>query len=93
RSRYVAYAKQLAPYLLKTWHRAERPSQLDFNKGIVWRKLVINEKQRGRKKDRKGWVAFTACYQISFENQQIREKSFFSRDENDHWCYVNGTFL
>ena len=93
RSRYVAYAKQLTPYLLKTWHSAERPDSLTFDKGVVWTKLMIDGKKKGRKKDREGWVAFTAFYKIKFENRQLREKSFFSRDENNHWCYVNGTFF
>ncbi|MCF6298582.1 MAG: hypothetical protein L3J01_01735 [Thiomicrorhabdus sp.] len=90
RSRYVAYAKKLAPYLLQTWCSTERPEQIEFDQAIMWTGLIINDKKKGRKKDREGWVVFTAFYQDLFKSHSLREKSFFSRDEKGHWYYVKG---
>ena len=96
RSRYVAYAKQLAPYLLQTWCLENRPDSIEFDQNIIWTKLTIQSKKKGRKKDRDGWVTFTATYQVNpleFKPLVLKEKSIFSRDKNKHWCYVSGTFL
>ncbi|VAW43883.1 hypothetical protein MNBD_GAMMA04-1816 [hydrothermal vent metagenome] len=94
RSRYVAYAKQLAPYLLQTWYFENRPMSLVFDQSLVWTKLIVESTKKGGKKDRKGWVTFTATYQIDsldFQPLSLREKSIFLRDQNNHWCYVSGT--
>jgi SEC-C motif-containing protein len=93
RSRYVAYAKQLAPYLLQTWCATERPDQIEFDPTIRWKELTIQSKKKGRKKDREGWVTFTATYQVGFECLLLKEKSFFSRDKDHHWCYVSGVLF
>ncbi len=47
RSRYVAYAKQLAPYLLQTWCAAERPKTIEFDPTIRWTGLTIEGKKKG----------------------------------------------
>ena len=93
RSRYVAYVKQITPYLLQTWCVTERPKTIEFDPVIRWTGLTIQGKKKGRKKDPEGWVTFTANYQIEFEPLQLKEKSFFTRDSKNHWRYVNGQFI
>ncbi|GKT12927.1 MAG: SEC-C motif domain protein [Thiomicrorhabdus sp.] len=90
RSRYVAFAKKLKAYLLKTWHSTTQPETLVFESNLTWYKLVINSKKRGRKKDKEGWVTFTAYYSANLEACDFKEKSYFVRDEDHHWCYVDG---
>ena len=90
RSRYVAYAKQLEPYLVSTWQKGHRPESFDFDGNLYWQKLVINGKKKGRKRDQEGWVTFTAFYRVGLDEYQFQEKSYFRRDENHHWCYVEG---
>jgi len=90
RSRYVAYAKHLESYLLETWHQSNRPVSFEFDSDLTWHQLIINDCKKGRKKDQEGWVTFTAFYQVAGNQNQFQEKSYFIRDENDHWCYVAG---
>lgn len=92
RSRYVAYVKQLSPYLLQTWCLKNRPENIEFDPNIIWKKLTIHSKKKGRKKDREGWVSFSAIYEVSFKGLLLKEKSFFLRDQDNHWCYVSGLF-
>ncbi|MCF6344991.1 MAG: hypothetical protein L3J00_00820 [Thiomicrorhabdus sp.] len=92
RSRYVAYVKQLSPYLLQTWCLKNRPENIEFDPNIIWKKLTIHSKKKGRKKDREGWVSFSATYEVSFKGLLLKEKSFFLRDQDNHWCYVSGLF-
>ena len=90
RSRYVAYALQLKSYLQETWHISTRPKELSFDPESSWTKLMINGRKKGRKKDSEGWVTFTAFYQVGLESNQLQEKSYFIRDSDQHWCYVDG---
>jgi SEC-C motif-containing protein len=41
RSRYTAFARQQADYLLATWHPAHRPATLDFEPGAKWLGLQV----------------------------------------------------
>ncbi len=93
KSRYVAYAKQLTPYLLHTWCATTRPENITFDPEIVWTKLTIHSKKKGRKKDCEGWVNFSAVYEAGFKCLELKENSFFVRDQDHHWCYVSGTFI
>jgi len=93
RSRYVAYAMQLKPYLFVTWAEVTRPAEIEFENGLSWQSLTIVSTKKGRKKDRQGWVTFTADYQVGLERGSMTEKSHFIRDEEGHWVYVDGTFI
>ncbi len=92
RSRYSAYALHLKSYLLETWAISTRPGQLEFENGLSWKSLTIKGSKKGRLKDQQGWVTFTAVYQIGFDQVALQERSFFNRDVNRHWCYVDGQF-
>jgi SEC-C motif-containing protein len=93
RSRYSAYVLHLKSYLLETWAISTRPGQLEFENGLSWQSLTINSLKKGRLKDQQGWVTFTACYQIGFDQLSFQEKSYFNRDSNGQWCYVDGLFI
>ena len=41
RSRYTAFVRQRAGYLLATWHPAHRPAALDFEPGAKWLGLEV----------------------------------------------------
>lgn len=92
RSRYVAFALRLEAYLLKTWAHETRPAHIEFENGLSWRKLTILKCQKGRSKDKKGWVTFAAEYQVGLESNQMIERSEFKRDKNGHWVYLTGEF-
>ena len=92
RSRYTAYALRLQNYLLETWHISTRPGEFKFENGLAWKSLSVKNCKKGRLKDKKGWVTFTAFYQVGFERAKLQEKSFFIRDAQGHWCYVDGKF-
>lgn len=41
RSRYTAFVRERADYLLATWHPAHRPEHLDFEPGAKWLGLEV----------------------------------------------------
>lgn len=90
KSRFSAFELHLTDYLMKTWDRTTRPANIEFTPGLHWNTLVINGRKKGRKKDPEGWVTFVAYYQVGSEEGFLHEKSFFRRNENGHWRYVEG---
>lgn len=96
RSRYVAFKMHLADYLLDTWSQETRPMQIDFDESINWTKLNINGRKKGRKTDQQGWVTFIAYYEFGnlLENSKqtgsLHETSYFLKDNNGLWKYVDG---
>lgn len=90
RSRFCAFELHLTDYLMNTWDKATRPGSIEFTPDLHWTKLVINGKKQGRKKDQQGWVTFIAYYQMGAEQGCLHEKSFFTRNENSNWQYVDG---
>lgn len=92
RSRYTAYALHLKNYLLETWDVSTRPGELEFENGLAWKSLTISHCKKGRLKDKRGWVTFTAFYQVGLDRAELQEKSYFIRDAQGYWCYVDGEF-
>lgn len=90
RSRFVAFQLQLADYLLKTWAEETHPENIDFTDGIQWKSLSINGRKKGRKKDLEGWVTFVASYELNGEQGTLHEKSYFNKDSDGRWLYVEG---
>ncbi|MEA3404533.1 MAG: YchJ family metal-binding protein [Pseudomonadota bacterium] len=93
RSRYVAYVLQLESYLLSTWAEVNRPVEFEFENGLSWQGLKILKTKKGRKKDKKGWVTFTADYQVGLDKNSMTENSRFIRDKDAHWVYLDGEFI
>lgn len=95
RSRYCAYVYHLEEYLLETWAEETRPQTIEFEVGMRWQSLEILSKRQGRKKERKGWVKFAACYQLESQPQglfKVVETSRFRKDAKGHWVYIDGVF-
>lgn len=89
RSRYSAYALQLADYLLATWHSSTRPAALAFDEQPPLRWLGLDVKRHVADGDR-AVVEFVARYrQGGGSAGRLRETSRFVR-EDGRWYYVDG---
>lgn len=87
RSRYSAFARRLAPYLLRTWHPLTRPDRVDLDEGITWRRLQIVDTVRGGPDDMTGIVEFRAAYRDrSGSAGLVEERSRFDRIDGV-WFY------
>jgi SEC-C motif-containing protein len=87
RSRYSAFVREDAAWLLATWHASTRPAQLDFERGARWLGLEV---RRHRLIDADhAEVEFVARYRIAGRAVRMRESSRFVR-EGGHWFYVEG---
>ena len=67
RSRYTAYVRRDAAYLLRTWHVSTRPLALDLE-GVVWLGLEVLSRDAGGEADAAGLVTFIARYLSNFSS-------------------------
>lgn len=88
RSRYCAFVRQDARYLLRTWHPRTRPASLDLDSGMRWTGLEILGTGDGSAFHSVGTVTFRA----SFRGGSLHERSRFERVDGA-WVYVDGDFL
>ncbi len=90
RSRFTAYAKRNANYLLNTWDISKRPEEIDFSKeDVIWTKLEIVSTKKGRTTDSKGLVEFKAYYESENEEYVMKEMSQFKKQAGQ-WMYMDG---
>lgn len=90
RSRFTAYAKQNAHYLLATWDKDHRPAHINFsNETAQWQKLKILGCKKGGKTDAKGSVEFEAYYLQDGIAYFMREISRFVKN-GSNWLYLDG---
>ncbi|MFC9893991.1 YchJ family protein [Nocardia sp. NPDC127579] len=89
RSRYTAFVVGDTDYLLRSWHSAHRPRDLDLDPDQRWLFLEIVRTERGGPFDDTGLVEFIAHYRASGHRAQLHEVSRFTR-ENGAWVYVDG---
>lgn len=89
RARYSAYALELRPFLLDSWHPETRPAALDFDPNIEWLGLEILDTVAGGALDTAGIVEFRARFTRSGEPLELHERSSFERIDG-RWVYVNG---
>jgi len=88
RSRYVAYALGLAPYLLATWHPSTRPAELNLDEDPSrWLGLTI--KRHEQRDDDHAIVEFIARYKVGGRAYRLYETSRFVR-EDGRWFYIDG---
>ncbi|VTU37272.1 hypothetical protein H6CHR_04919 [Variovorax sp. PBL-H6] len=93
RSRYTAFVRERADYLLATWHASHRPDRLDFEPGVKWlglevRAHVVTDASHAevefvaRQRDRSG-----AATRLAERSRFVRE-----RGEGDllRWYYTDG---
>ena len=88
RSRYSAYVRELADYLLLTWHPSTRPAEpMHFEPGLRWLGLEV---KRHRAIDAEhAEVAFVARSKLGGRAHRLAETSRFVR-EGGRWFYVDG---
>jgi|APSaa5957512622_1039677.scaffolds.fasta_scaffold129344_2 SEC-C motif domain protein len=85
RSRYSAFVKQNADYLINTLHPlsaqpgADRQGILDTFASCEWLDLRIISTSAGSANDTQGYVEFIATYRESQVTQQHQENSFFEK--------------
>jgi SEC-C motif domain protein len=90
RSRYSAFARGLAPYLLRTWHPSTRPDRLDLDAGMTWRALQIVDTVNGGPGDDTGVVEFRAIARTADgERVEQHERSRFTKVAG-RWLYLDG---
>lgn len=92
RSRFSAFARGRADYLLSSWHPGTRPERLDLDEQITWRRLQIVDTESGGADDVTGIVEFRAQYLHHGKRHILHERSRFSRARDGTWRYVDGDF-
>lgn len=88
RSRYSAFVKGDAEYLLRTWHPGTRPGRLELDPRMRWTGLEILDTTDGSAFHTTGTVTFRASYR----GGALHERSRFERVAGA-WVYVDGEFL
>lgn len=88
RSRYAAFVRLDAGYLLRTWHPRTRPARLEPDAGMRWTGLEILGTSGGSAFHATGTVTFRASYR----GGSLHERSRFERVDGA-WAYVDGEFL
>lgn len=92
RSRYSAYTKLNADYLLDTWHSSARPSiaELNLDPTVKWLGLEVRACGKLNDADAQAFVEFVARYKPSNSPaQRLHERSRFCF-ENGRWFYLDG---
>ncbi len=89
RSRFSAFARGDAAYLLASWHPSTRPRELILEPDVVWRRLQIVDTVAGGPDDAEGVVEFRASYRGPEGAGLLHERSRFVRAEG-RWAYLDG---
>lgn len=90
RSRFEAFRRADAAWLLRTWHPSTRPTDLDLADNPRWRGLQIVDTVDGGPDDHAGVVEFRATYLEGDGGIGIlHERSRFVR-EGGRWFYIDG---
>ena len=88
RSRYAAFVMCNEPYLLATWHDAQRPQSITFDRNQKWLGLKIVEARMTGESSAE--VEFIARFRIGGGSAaRLHERSRFVK-ENERWLYVDG---
>lgn len=86
-SRYTAFVRENAPYLLATWHTSQRPPELTFEPGAKWLGLQI--KDFSATSATSAEVEFVARFRVAGRAVRLHERSRFVC-EDGRWYYVDG---
>ncbi|PJJ72135.1 SEC-C motif-containing protein [Diaminobutyricimonas aerilata] len=90
RSRYSAYVRREAEYLLDTWHPSTRPVSLELDPELRWYRLDVLARERGGPLETDGVVEFRAMWRAGTERGEQYERSRFRR-EGGRWLYLDGS--
>jgi SEC-C motif-containing protein len=89
RSRYSAFVRGDAAYLLATWHASTRPASLDLEPGVKW--LGLDVRAHRAIDAEHAEVEFVARSRVAGRASRLHERSRFVR-EAGQWFYVDGDF-
>lgn len=89
RSRYSAYAKGNAAWLLSSWHPATRPANLELCSGTKWIGLQVLRHAADADDPDRAIVEFVARCRVGGRARRMHETSRFMR-EDGRWYYVDG---
>lgn len=89
RSRFDAFRRGDASWLLATWHPSTRPATLDLSDNPAWLRLEIITVEFGGPSDDAGVVEFAASYLAGGAVGVLRERSRFVREDGG-WFYLDG---
>ncbi len=89
RSRFEAFRRGDADWLLASWHSSTRPDEVDLADNPRWRGLQIVDVVGGGAEEDTGIVEFRATYLVGRELGILHERSRFAR-EDGLWRYVDG---
>jgi len=94
RSRYTAYVRRNADYLISTWHPRQRADDLktllsESFAGTQWLSLNVTCCNHGSHEN-EAFVTFFARYREKDREAALSERSRFLREEQ-RWYYVDGT--
>ncbi|WP_162940060.1 YchJ family protein [Gryllotalpicola protaetiae] len=92
RSRYCAFALGDTAYVLSSWHPSTRPTSLDTEPDVVWRRLDVLRSAGGGPFDTTGTVEFRARWRQGDDRGVLHERSRFERAAGA-WLYVDGELL
>ncbi|MDA7416990.1 YchJ family metal-binding protein [Xenophilus arseniciresistens] len=89
RSRYTAFVRERADYLLATWAASHRPAELSFDAGAKW--LGLEVRQHSVQDATHAQVEFVArSRDASGRAHRLHERSRFVREDDGRWYYVDG---
>lgn len=88
RSRFEAFKRGDAEWLMQSWHPDTRPAVLDLADNLEWRGLQIVDTVAGGPQDDEGVVEFRATYRTSDGIGVLHERSRFVRVDG-RWSYVD----
>lgn len=97
RSRYSAFVKHLADYLIQTHHPSQRcpDDAMTLTKSFddtSWLGLAILAITAGSEQDTQGTVTFAARYRTNGKDGTLHERSHFVKQDGC-WFYLNGDIL
>lgn len=92
RSRYTAYVRNLADYLIQTWHENTRPASLNLTEEPQPKWLGLQIKHVEANTPDTATVEFIARYKINGKAERLHEISQFTKIE-DRWYYLEGKFI
>jgi SEC-C motif-containing protein len=92
RSRYTAFVRERADYLLATWHPSTRPATVSFEVGVKW--LGLDVRSRSVLDADHAEIEFVARQRSSAGvATRLHERSRFVREidgAHHRWFYVDG---
>ena len=90
RSRYTAFVRERAGYLLATWHESKRPSRVSFDAGVRW--LGLEVRARSMVDGEHAEVEFVARQRdATGRASRLVERSRFVRQDG-RWFYLDGSY-